>query len=368
MVNSKLIYSVSKKTPTSALCLSEKCSFTLVNSAFSGCASLEFDVFLSDTGVFLQILFKHCTIIFFLFLLVIHPSISLYGQKVKTEKGEYLMRIETNISEDEVTVKARQFAQINAIENAFGKIIVQGNSTFIQNTTTGQKTETDNTFSFIADSYVNGEWLETLDEKKELITNAQDGSHWIKITVKGKIREMKNLAYTCEIYTLNCPLNNCKTTIFNNGQSFYVYFKSPKDGFISIYFDDPYQNITTRILPYAHTSNNKTVNFAVKADNEYYLFSPKYDYLNDAANIDELELTSKTPLEQYKVYVLYSPEEFDKPLLSDFTKKMLSSYEIDSGYTLPPSLPSEKFQNWQLIMRAKNPEIEMQTIIISVKK
>jgi len=51
-----LILSACMKTPTSALRSSEKCSFTLVNSAFSDFASLELGVFLLCTRVSVQTL------------------------------------------------------------------------------------------------------------------------------------------------------------------------------------------------------------------------------------------------------------------------------------------------------------------------
>lgn len=298
--------------------------------------------------------------------LIFNCNIS-FSQKTKVETGEAIIMVETSMSEDQTLNKARQLAQINAIENAFGRIVVQGNSTFILNSTTGQKIETNNTFNFISDSYVNGEWIETLDEKVEKY-NQPDGNRWVKITIKGKIRELKNLEYSCEAYTLSCPKLTCKCTEYNNGQGLYVYFKSPKDGYVSIYFDDPYEQITSRILPYSQSKNGVAMNFPVKADSSYYLFSSKHDYLKDSNNIDELELTAKTPLDHYKIYVFYSPLEFDKPLLNDMTQQVLDANAINAKYTLPPSLPSEQFQKWQIILRGKNPEIEMQTIMINVKK
>jgi hypothetical protein len=291
-------------------------------------------------------------------------STPFFAQKVVVGYGEYTMKIESNISEDQAIEKARQYAQINAIENAFGKVIIQGNSTFIQNSSNKQQSESNNTFNFIADSYVNGEWLETIDEKKEFITNS-DGSRWIKFSIKGDIREIKSSSYNCETYPLTCPSLTCKTNMFNNGQSFFIYFKSPHDGYLSIYFDDPYLHLTSRILPYGSYPNG---NFPIKADQDYYLFSRDHDYLNNPNNIDELELSANTSLDQYKIYVLFSPVEFNKPILSNYTQNMLDAYHINQGYTLPPSLPSEKFQSWQIIIRSKNADIEMQTIIISVQK
>lgn len=293
-------------------------------------------------------------------------SFHSYSQKTVVEKGEYLMRIESSMSENDAIEQAIKMAQINAIENAFGKVVVQGNSSFIQNST-GKITETNSVFSFMADSYVNGEWIETLDQESEII-NEKDGSRWVKVIVKGKIRELKNVNYNCEVYTLTCPRLSCKTTDFNEGQGLYLYFRSPQNGYLSVYLDDPYEKVTSRLLPYSRNLTGKTVNFHVNADSVYYLFSREFDYLNDKANIDELELSANNMADQYKIYVLFSTEDFDKPLLDDQTQRLLSNNKVESGYSMPPSLPSEKFQNWQIILRGKNPDIEMQTIMIQVKK
>ncbi len=56
MKNRILIISVGKKTPFSTLRLSEDSSFTLVNCGFPDFASLENELFLSNTGLFGQAL------------------------------------------------------------------------------------------------------------------------------------------------------------------------------------------------------------------------------------------------------------------------------------------------------------------------
>lgn len=299
----------------------------------------------------------------FLLLFISIPFL-LSAQKVKTESGEFTMRVETNMSEDQAKLKCRELAQINAIENAFGKVVFQGNSTYIQNTN-GDKTETTNVFNFMADSYVNGEWLKTEDEKVEYF-NEKDGSRWIKITIEGRIREkiMANPSFI--IYPLTCPALNCKATFFNNGQNFYLYYKGAATGYISVFFDDPNTKETFRILPYTNSKNQ--VCFPVKADNEYFLFSNKHNYTAEADIIDELELEAITSMDQYKIYVLFSPQPFDKPILNNKTNQVLQKKAIDEGYTSPKSMNSEAFQAWLQNIRIANSTIEMQTTYISVNK
>lgn len=304
------------------------------------------------------------TIYIFLFLILFFVH-RLYCQKTLVAQGEYTLRIESYMSEDDAVEKARVYAQINAIESSFGKVIIQGNSTFIQNVSTEKQVETNSVFSFMADSYVNGEWIETISEKKDIFIN-NDG-RWVRIRVKGRIREIQNLVNSCEVFSLCCPSIQCKTTEFSSGQKFYMYFRSPKNGFVSIYMDDPCKKITTRILPYSHY-NGGTINFPVTADTGYIFFSMKYDYLKDIANIDELELIVNEQIEQYKIYILYSPSDFSKPILDDYSKEMLTNEQIGANYNLPPALTSEKYQNWQLTVRNKNPEIELQTLMITVRK
>jgi hypothetical protein len=291
-------------------------------------------------------------------------SFVCFSQKVKKESGEFTMRVETSMSEDEALRKCRELAQINAIENAFGKVVFQGNSTYIQNTN-GEKTETSNVFNFMADSYVNGEWLKTEDEKVEYF-NEKDGSRWVKVSVEGRIREkiMANPSFV--INTLTCPALHCKSGFFNNGQNLYLYYKGAKDGYITVFFDDPNSKETFRLLPYQNSKNQ--VCFPVKADVDYFFFSKANDYTSEADVIDELELEAVTSMDQYKIFILFSPQPFDKPILNDKTKEVLQKKTIEQGYTSPKSLKSEAYQAWMQNIRIANSSIELQTTYITVNK
>ncbi len=301
-----------------------------------------------------------------LFLIFLSP-VWCFSQKTVVSEGEALIRVESSQSQDEVTLKSRQMACVNAIENAFGKVVMQGNSTFLQNSQSGDKSESTNVFSFMADSYVNGEWIETLKEKTEVIRQA-DGSVWIKAYVKGKVREIVTPISQVEVETLSCDSLLCKTTSFNSGQNLFVQLQTAKNGYVSIYLDDPEAKETFRIFPYQGVRPEKLTAYQLKADKPYILFSGRFDYFGEKQIIDELFLEIQSKLIQYKLFILFSPEPLDKPILSDKSVEFLTPAERASGVAVPKSIGSEKFQTWLQKIRSVNPHIELSTAYIQVKK
>ena len=303
-----------------------------------------------------------------LLLLLLIPSFVIAQKKpiTKTEEGEYTLRVEANVSVQETEKKALELAQINAIENAFGKVIMQGNSTFIQNNNTGQKVETVNVFNFVSDSYVNGEWIETLSEKKERFYDDKNDL-WIKYKVKGKIREITTPNPCFVASPLSCPDSKCKTTSFNNEQDLFVFFKSSKDGYVTIYLDDPQMDETFRILPYQKQTGNYAINIPVEQDKEYIFFSKKKDVLGDMMVVDELLMETKDAVSTNKLFVIFSPEPFDKPILTDKNNELQPSND-GSKSIYPKSLKSIEFQKWLQNLRIKNQKVDMQSYLIDIRK
>ena len=74
-----------------------------------------------------------------------------------TTTGEAQVDWTSDKSEIQVKKEAELEATINAIERAFGRIVIQGYSTFLQNLTTGKLVETTTVFNTIAGSNVKGE-------------------------------------------------------------------------------------------------------------------------------------------------------------------------------------------------------------------
>ena len=119
-------------------------------------------------------------------------GLSAFGQKkakVKKSSGEYQINLsQSNYSEQEACQACMDQAMIQAIEKAFGSVVIQGNTTTIRNTDTGESVETSQVFNMIAETYVNGEWIKTLDEECERFTYNEE--FWIKCKVKGQVQEL----------------------------------------------------------------------------------------------------------------------------------------------------------------------------------
>lgn len=296
---------------------------------------------------------KQLNIILLLSLALI--SLDSDAQKTKEAFGEFKLRIEKNVTEEFAINKAIEKAKINAIENAFGTVINQGNSVYVKDITTGKQTESNMVFTSIADVLVNGEWIATLDEKR--IFYDEDGYRWVKINIKGKVRELTKIPFTPETYSLSCNNKKCSTDVFNNGQELIVYFKAPNNGYVTIFLDDTKQ--VQRLLPYSNYNTSNT--YEVKADQEYYFFSNTDKKDN---TVDNIELFTSTAMEQNKLQVLFSKDDFGKPVLTKSNNEEVNGMQ----YAMPMSTTVESFQSWLQKIRSYNRNIELQTIFITIKK
>ncbi|MCX6187843.1 MAG: hypothetical protein NTU43_12785 [Bacteroidetes bacterium] len=290
-----------------------------------------------------------------LLLLLALISLDSDAQKTKEAFGVFKLRIEKNVTEEFAINKAIEKAKINAIENAFGTVINQGNAVYVKDITTGKQTESNMVFTSIADVLVNGEWIATLDEKRDFYD--EDGYRWVKINIKGKVRELTKIPFTPEAYTLSCHNKKCSTEVFNNGQELVVYFKAPNNGYVTIYLDDTKQ--VQRLLPYSNYNTSNT--YEVKADQEYYFFS---NTDKKEKNVDNIELFTSTAMEQNKLQVLFSKDDFGKPVLTKSNNEEVNGMQ----YAMPMSTTVESFQSWLQKIRSYNRNIELQTILITIKK
>jgi hypothetical protein len=296
---------------------------------------------------------KHLKILLLLSLCL--TALVADAQKTKEASGEYKLRIEKNVTEEFAVNKAIEKAKINAIENAFGTVINQGNAVYVKDITTGTQTKSDMVFTSIADVLVNGEWIATLDEKRDFYE--EDGFRWVKINIKGKVRELTKIPFTPESYTLSCNNKKCSTDVFNSGQELVVYFKAPNNGYVTIYLDDTKQ--VQRLLPYSNYNTSNT--YLVKADQEYYFFS---NTDKKEKNVDNIELFTSSVMEQNKLQVLFSKDDFGKPVLTKSNNEDVNGMQ----YAMPMSTTVESFQSWLQKIRSYNRNIELQTILITIKK
>lgn len=277
-----------------------------------------------------------------------------------TGSVSYQARIEDNQTYQQAKEAAIIKAQIKAIEERFGRIIIQGNSTFIENIQSGERVESTQDFNSISNSLVKGEWIKDkngypIDER--IIHNNES---WIKVTVNGFIREIIETPFSCIANTLNCNKTTCHVESFKNNSDFFFHFKSPEEGFISIYLDDIQTEQTYRLLPYTDAKENC---FKVHGNKDYIFFDTSNNSIEYNGSVDELTLSLENgrSIEQYKVYVLFSKNDFTAPILENNT------VENPEKHTLPNSLTSEDFQKWIQKLRTYH-KIELKTSIITLKK
>lgn len=308
---------------------------------------------------------KYCLLLHFLGVTAFCSA-----QKAEKASAEYTMRVENNMSWEDAVNKAIQYAQVKAIEETFGKVILQDNSTYIKNEQNGDLVKTNSTFSFVSNSYVKGEWVENVDEPKIEKLNRGDET-WVKVIVKGRVREITTPVNNFTALPLNCPDQKCKAQIFNDGQDLFVYFKAPEDGYLSIYLTDPSVGYTFLMLPYKHSNIKKCVK--IVADKDYIFFSKKHDYFNEVNAIDE-QIVSISPgvvSEKYQLWMVFSNEPVEKPVLEDesiTTRKFLDETSIKQGYTLQKGISTTSFVDWLQNYRLHNKTVQLASIFLNVNK
>lgn len=212
----------------------------------------------------------------FVMLLLSHP---LLAQKMQKVKAEYVYYAPENVSLEEAKRTALERAKIQAIADTYGTIVSQSNTTLITNK--NGKTDTD--FLSLGGSEVKGEWIETIGEPKYDIAYQQE-TLVVKVAVAGRVREIVSAPVDFDARVL-CNGTDLKfeRLDFREGDELYLYFKSPIDGYLSVYLLDKTQGVAYCLLPYR---SQKDGAFKIKANLPYILFSEENKTSKDI-QIDE---------------------------------------------------------------------------------
>lgn len=303
-----------------------------------------------------------------------HISLLAQEQDVIIISGESSVEFPDHKSLNEIKKIAKDQAIINALEMAFGVILIEGNSTYSKNIVTGEKTETSSIFNSIGNHWVKGEVLEILDTQfkevqKTVIINGTEEQQikQIACNVKIRAREIEENVIYFSLFTLNCLNVNCKTSTFQANDDFYLFFHSPLSGYLAVFLDDGIQ--AQRLFPYRGMGEQFERGVSVKANVEYFLFSDekKFDYFETF--VDEYVFETTQPMEQNRLFVIFSISPIVQPYLnSSISNNELSDEEIGTGWAVPIALPSEEFQKWLIDSRIKNRDITVKIEDITIKK
>ena len=143
--------------------------------------------------------------------------------KVKTVEDSYLYEIPSNVSYAQACQFALVKAQNAAIEKEFGTSVSQNDVVLISN----ENGQSSTSFHSMTSGQVRGVWLGDVAEPKfERVLH--EGRDLLKVTVKGKIRELVTAGVEFEAKPLRVqPDKKLASDTFKNGEDFFLYFKSP---------------------------------------------------------------------------------------------------------------------------------------------
>lgn len=276
-------------------------------------------------------------------ILAVAP-VAMLASDIVSVSGEYTFYGESTHSPAECRELALQGAKVNALAKKFGTVMTQ--------TTGQQETLSKGSESTFFDSFsmseTKGEWIADEEEPKFETSLDGRGDYVVHCSVKGKARAISNRAVDFDAKVLrNGTQPQFADTDFRNGDDMFVSFRSPVDGYAAVYLSTPDRRMY-RLLPYSDSSDGAA---RVSRDRQYIFFSTQ-NVVKELGTPTELTLFTEEDIERNRIYVVFSPNQFTRPL-DDFTAE-----------EVPRSLTYETFNNW--LLKSRRHDDRMSTKMISV--
>ena len=270
-------------------------------------------------------------------ILVFLFAATIHAQRVATVCGEYRYTVPGEIPLNRAKQIAIDKARNEAIANEFGQVVSQSTNTTIHSSGTQSSVQ--------SDSYASTEskaiWLSDTKEPEVSIAYENDVMV-ITASVCGKARELKTAEVELRMQVVS---NGIETERFKNNEKVAIHFKSPVNGYVSIFFRDDNAGMIYCMMPYENEDGTAR---EVKSNKEYIYLStedPIYPYQEET-----ILVTDKTV-------------EFDTFILV-FSKKDFSMPSSEAGEFVP-ELSVEDFQKW--LRKNRINDETMQTIEKSIQ-
>lgn len=310
-------------------------------------------------------------------LLLLSLPIFVTAQEAKTlvTKGEAQVEFSDNLSRQQVEQLAFEKASVDALERAFGRAVIEGNSTFMKNLSTGKQTQTSTVFNMIANTYVKGEVIEVKDKKFEefegstVIDGKKKKIREVKCTIEVKVRELTDDTPEFESFPVSCLNPGCRKTDFKNDEQLFLYFKSSTAGYLSVFLDDG--KVAQSLLPYQEMSKSYENGVPIEGDKSYIFFSrdPAYTYYESRNITDEIVCAAESPLDQNRLFILFSKTPLERPNLQPgLNQEIITDFEKEQGYGVPRSMQSVDFQKWLIKSRLRKQDLRVLPIDITISK
>lgn len=262
---------------------------------------------------------------------------AVHAQKTEKVTATYTYYAPENVTLEEAKRTALDRAKLSAISDAFGTLVTQSNSTVMTN----ENGKSNSRFFSLGGSEVKGEWIETI---KDPIYNIRYEGEMLVVSVEvvGRIREIVNAGIDVTVKILrNGTEEKFESSEFRSGDDMYIFFKSPVDGYLTVYLLDETTQEVYCLLPYKASGEGA---YRIEHDRPYILFSAKNEPTNPSI-VDEYTMTCNRDTEFNDIYIIFSPNAFAKA----------NSNETDEE-VLPRQLVYEEFQKWLVKLRKKDNE------------
>lgn len=283
------------------------------------------------------------------FLILFTFSAAAFSQKTEKVTATYTYYAPEHISQAEAKRIALDRAKITAIADAFGTIVTQSNTNIVS----VQNGKTEERFFSLGGSEVKGEWIETLKDPVYDIRYEGD-MLVVSVSVEGRIREIvgAGIDFTAKVLR-NGVEEKFESTEFRSGDDLFLYFKSPVDGYLTVYLLDETSGDVFCLLPYRASGEGA---YRIEHDKPYVLFSSKHEAAHPA-DVDEYHMTCSSDKEYNDVYVIFSPNAFAKANANETMSEVL-----------PRQLSFEDYQKWLAKLRKKDKDACVKKIEIQIHK
>ena len=269
------------------------------------------------------------------------------AQKPVKVCGEYTYYAPENVTTAQAKQTALQRARVAGLIQEFNQIVYQSNTTV----TTNRDGESSVDLYSFGGSDARGEWIEDTEEPQYTISYEQD-MLVVKAEVCGKAREIKSAGIILESKVLrNGTEPRFESDKFVSGDDMYLWFRSPTDGWLTVYLLDRNSKTVYCLLPYRNSPMGAV---EIKHDQTYVFFQQDRK-LKDWQYIDEYTLTAESSVEWNEVYVVFSPHPYTKPTVNA------------SNVLAPRELPFKDFSSWLTRCQTKDPAMTVSKHLIEIR-
>ena len=293
--------------------------------------------------------------IYLLSFLLLLCCCSVSAQKGKKVTATYhYVSNNANESPSEAKEKAVMQARAKVLAEEYGTII--SSVSIDVNKTLNDSTA--NEFFSLDASEIKGEWYETISTKFGKIEYDERGFIFFDVEVKGWIRPIETQQIDIDSRILcngtDPERNQLRKASFQDRDNIYLYFKSPVEGYLAMYVVDNDENMTVQcLLPYARQTDGVC---RVAAGKEYIFFSKSLAEDVYAQVTRPLVMRCRNDVDYNHIYIIFSPHPFTK------------SNDTEINDSLPPQLSYKKFQEWLGRNRRRDPQMQVQKLMVEISK